>query len=64
LFPNLFFKIFAVEHIPFSASGWYVTRKGKNLLADYFVKMILVLEKVMQDSFGLAKGPPLMGEIC
>jgi hypothetical protein len=32
-------------------------------VADYFVKMILVLKKVLQDSFGLAKRSPLMGEI-
>jgi hypothetical protein len=63
LFPDLFFKIFAVENIPLSASGRYVTRKRKDLLADYFVKMILVLKKVMQHSFGLAKHAPLMGEI-
>ena len=64
LFPDLFFKIFAVENIPFTASGRHVPRKRKDLLADYFVKVIFVLEKVMQDSFGLAKSPSLMGEIC
>jgi len=63
LFPDLFFKIFAVENIPFSAARRYVTRKRKNLLADYFVKMIFVLKKVMQDSFGLAERSPLMSEI-
>jgi hypothetical protein len=63
LFPDLFFKIFAVENIPFSAARRYVTRKRKDLLADYFVKVIFVLKKVMQDSFSLAKRSPLVGEI-
>jgi len=40
-----------------------VTRKRKNLLADDFVKMIFMLKKIMQDSFGLAKRSPLVGEI-
>jgi len=63
LFPDLFFKIFAVENIPFSAARRYVTRKRKDLLADYFVKVIFVLKKVMQDSLGLTKRSPLVGEI-
>jgi hypothetical protein len=47
LSPHLFFKIFAVEHIPFTASWRYVTRKRKDLLADYFVDRIFSLKKVM-----------------
>jgi hypothetical protein len=47
LFPHLFFKIFAVENIPFAASWRYVTRKRKDLLADYFVDRIFSLKKVM-----------------
>jgi hypothetical protein len=63
LFPDLLFKIFTVKNIPLSTARRYVTRKRKDLLADYFVKVIFVLKKVMQDSLGLAKRSPLVGEI-
>jgi hypothetical protein len=63
LLPHLLFKIFAIEDIPFTASWRYVTRKRKDLLADYVVNMILLLKKVMYNPFSLAEAASLMGEI-
>jgi hypothetical protein len=63
LFPCLLFKIFAIKHIPFTASWRYVPRQRKNLLADYVVNMIFFLKEIIQHPLGLTEGAPLMGEV-
>jgi hypothetical protein len=64
LFSHLFFKILPIEDIPLAATGWYVTRKRTDLLTHYLVDMILLLEKIVQNSFGFIESAPLVGKIC
>jgi hypothetical protein len=64
LSPHLFFKILAIEDIPFTATWRYVARKRIDLLTDYIVDMILLLEEIVQNPLGLIEGAPLMGKIC
>ncbi|HEY7317981.1 MAG TPA: hypothetical protein VIE89_10435 [Candidatus Binatia bacterium] len=41
-----------------------MTRKRTDLLTDYVVNMILLLEKIVQNTLGFIERTSLMGEIC
>jgi hypothetical protein len=64
LSPHLFFKILAIEDIPFTATWRHVTRKRADLLTDYIVDMILLLEKIVQNPLGFIEDAPLVRKVC
>ena len=41
-----------------------MTRKRTYLLTDYIVNMILLLEKIVQNTLGFTQRTSLVGEIC
>jgi len=63
LFSRLFFKVFAVEHVPFPASGRNMAGQRLDFVPYDFIQIIFPLEEVVQNLFRLGKRAPLVGEI-
>jgi hypothetical protein len=62
LLAGFFLEIFAVENIPFAASGWNMAGQGIDFLPHDLVNVVLALKKIMQHLFGFRERPTFEGK--